>query len=294
MIDEITGEKHANKKIAFGVVLAAALTIMSITALAAGIAGIFGNANWMGDVIPEEVQEQQSYITPAPPAENRSRELFELEWEILSSRGERELVIVSDGKTAVYAPRIQNFHNLAEFEATMETTVNLPVPIVISDGYSLTDGYVVFDCLPEGEFLPTSVDTLPEGITVSRYRVEEAMDFVSGYELRFNGTGKEDYISVLVDMVEHSDISEHSFGINPDQQVQTAEVPEMDNALLITSNDGNYLAMRRMLPEPIEFLAYDRSEPDTQSRIDTYEECQVHLYASRLSKESLTAMFASH
>lgn len=287
LIDEITEGKKMRRKLPICAALATILIFVSVTALAVGVSGFFGSMNWLGKVIPEE-QFQQPFATQTPAPQGVSMGLFDLEQEIMDSRAERELVHIEEENGGSWTKRTQTVHNMEEFNHLMKTISNLPIPSVIPEGYRFSDGYVVYACRSNGEYELVSHEKLHEGITVSRYQVDESMDFISGYDLTFTGSGSEDYISINVSLEELTDVTEYSMGINPDEQARVLEVQGMDNAIVITSEETTYLAMRRALDVPLEYLEF---VPNEQAEVHTFVEIQIDVFARSLSEETLIGMF---
>ena len=275
------------RKISFSVAVAAVLVFVSVTALAVGISGIFGNVNWLGEFISEN-QSQQPFVMPTPVPQESSVDLSDLEQEIMEGRTDRELVYIEEENGASWTKRTQTLHSMEEFSSLMGTASNLPIPNAIPNGYRFANGNIIYDCRPDGKFELISRETMPEGITVSRYQVDESMDFISGYDLVFTDSSSEDYISIYVRLEELTDVTEHFMGVNPGEQARVPEVPGMDNAIVIQSDTSTYLAMRRVLDEAVYYLEF---VSDAQAEIRSFEEVQIDVFTRQLSEDSLIGLF---
>ena len=294
----IASEKEEPKvKKLSGITIAIVIIMILImtTAVAAGVTGWFrrSSVNWLGEVIEEEIPMAMPSPTPAPESAPESLkispELDDLIQGILNNREDRELVSVGDG----YTQRTQNFSSLEEFYALMETAPDFPLPVQIPEGYSFSSGYVTFGCKPEGEYILTSQTVHPEGFTESHYRVDESMDFITGYSLLFT-TGERlendylDYVAVDVNMDPLSDPHEYNFGLLEEQTPLVVDVEGMDNALYIESADFRYVSMRKVMAEPVDDLSFDFGNP----RIRTYGEYNVTVSGTRLFGDDLIAVFS--
>jgi len=244
-----------NTKFITSIALCTLLLLMGVTALAVGV---WGDVNWLGEAIPHESVSPPPEPTPAPENLPLHDEHLELINQIFDSRNSRELVVVYDSEhSASSAPRRQILHSLDEFNSFMDSMPNLPVPNNIPEGYAFEACELFFDCLPDGEFLLTSQEEIMEGIQVEKYSVNEALDFISGYDLQLrNLHNAEDYISIYVKLNPLSDITDHSFGVNADQSAQVLTVDGMDNAISILSDNHVHIAMRRALNEPLQYLKF--------------------------------------
>lgn len=289
MIEDIIGGRKMKKKITLGIALAAALVLCTLTAALA--VGIFASANWLGEMIPNE---QNSALHPAPtdtPIYERDRAATAGRiHEILAGRKAREWVMVYDsGHSAVSAPDIQAVHSMEELAALMSGVTNLPLPSFIPDGYAFSACTLLFGCLPEGEFRLTSRETLPEGLIVERYGVDESASFISGYDLTLRKLDDfEDYLSVHVSLAPLSNLAEHSIGVNPDQQLKVIDVPGMEHALAVTSDSHVTLSMRRTLDESVDFL---RLGVNGEAEIENYGEVRVNLMTRYAEVGVLAEMF---
>ncbi len=282
--DALGKEKEKMKrKVSLGFVLAAVLALLSATALAAGLGGVFGSVNWFGEFAGDEAFELP-LPTPAPSAQ--ANELFDLTQQILDSRGEKELVLVSDGVSGTYAPSTKALAGLQELETLLAGNAALPVA-KIPEGYRFASGSLFYGCRPEGQFELTASQALPSGLSVSRYRIPSGMDFATGYSLTLVGSDPGDSITVDIGLSEHTDAQEYWMGVGPEQQAAALEVDGADNAVAVEGAGGSSLSLRRTLGTPVacrEFL------PGAQSDLVTYEEVQLHLHASLASVQTLAGM----
>ena len=279
------GGKRMKKKLSFGALSAAILVLLSLTALAAGMTGVFGNINWLGEVTPEETGPIPE-ITPAPETAIVTRSNFETEEEILNSRAERELVAVSNETGGRWTSRIgkaESFEKAREF--ALQT--GLPFPNELPEGYHFVDATVYFDCLPDGEFILTSSEMLSTGAMLERYRVDESMDFVSGYTMRMvDSDGAYVYLHVYMD--ELSDTSEPFLSMRPDEQARVLQIDGMDNAIAVRTDELCHLLMRQVLKKPVEYLHFF---PDIEDQVFCYGEVRVDVTASKLDEAELADMF---
>ena len=97
------GGRKMKKKMRFGFAAALVLAILSFSALAAGITGIFSGINWLGEMLPQETPDMPD-VTPAPFTEADARTRFDQEQEILNSRPDRELVVIREEKSSPRSP----------------------------------------------------------------------------------------------------------------------------------------------------------------------------------------------
>lgn len=287
LAEEIIGGRKMKKKLSYSAAIVAVAVLIGVTALGAGLSGMFSSVNWLGEVSPEA--EPALSVTPAPtePPEGEALSTFDLEQSILNDRADRELVAVTTSNGGVHSARTHCVSNMEEFRELLSAAPELPVPAALPEGYRFSTGVVLFDCLPEGAFELTSRETLPEGITVSRYAVDPAMDFISGYSLSFTGSDAHDYITVDAVLTELTDASEYAFSVNPDQQAHAIRLDGMDNALSIASGSGLMIAARRTLAQPVEFL---RFMPDRAAEIEVYGEAQIRIFATRAAEAELFRM----
>ena len=283
---EALGKEKAQmkRKVSLGFVLAAMLALLSATALAAGLGGVFGSINWFGEFVGDE-ELAHPLPTPAPSAQ--AGELFDLSQQILDSRGEKELVLVSEGGSGSYAPCTKALSGLKELKELLAENAALPVGR-IPEGYRFVCGTLVYGCLPEGDFELSASESLPCGLSVSRYRISEGMDIVTGYTLTLVGSDPGDRIIVDAWLSERTDVQEYWMGVGPQQQASALQVNGMDNAVAIEGVGGSSLSLRRALDTPVECREF---LPGAQSDLVTYEEAQLHLHASLASIQTLAGMF---
>ena len=282
------GGRKMKKKLRVGFAAALVLAILSFSALAAGITGIFSGINWLGEMLPQETPDMPD-VTPAPFTEADARTRFDQEQEILNSRPDRELVVIREEKAGSWAPRKQEAGSLEEVR-NLTLASSLPFPGELPEGYRFADGRVYLSCRPEGEFVLTDCETHPAGFSVERYSVDASMDFVSGYALRFHGLEEGDFITVDVWMDMPEDASGYFISVNPGQRAEAVRVEGMDNAVAVSTPETCILAMRRALSEPVPYLYFTGNGQNT---VEIYGEVRVDVSASRLDASDLADIFSA-
>ena len=273
------------------VILTAIVLITLTTALASGL---FGNVNWFGEVIPDEYPGHtlEPHPTPTPqPIYVPNVSLFELTDEILRNRAEGELVYAQEEHSGSWGGMTKSIHSMEEFDAVMKNAEALPLPVTLPEGYEFVEGTIWFDCKPEGEYRLLSTETPAEGLTVKRYTVDEGMELIRCYDLLFRRNGDaHDYLSIYATLEYATDPTEHSFGLNPDQESRAVNVDGMDNTLAIFSDSHTSVNMRRVLDTPVVFLDF---QPDERHVIDTYAEVHISIHARQILIDTLCSIFTA-
>lgn len=283
-------QKMKKSKLSLSLVFVTIIAVCSLTAALA--AGIFGHVNWLGEIVPDDhstTLEPLATSTPAPEIQPEM-DFFERSNEIMSAHKDKELVVVYDSESSgTWMPRQQTLHSYDEFLSLMTDNNYLPLPEFIPDGYEFSEGSLHLECMANGAFNLTSRETTPEGFAVEHYSVDEDKNFIGSYELIFRKPDdKEDYIAFYVSLEFPTDPSEHSFGINPDQNAMVLEVNGMDNALAILSDGHCRLSMRRELENGIDYLFF---LPEGRTYVETFAEVHVDVSARQLDAETLASTF---
>jgi len=271
------------------IVMAAIILITLTTALASGL---FGNVNWLGEVVPDEYQGFTHEPRPTPthqPDDGPTVSLFELTQEIILNRAEGELVYAQEENSGSWMGMTKGIHSMTEFHAAMKNAEALPLPVTIPEGYEFIEGTIWYDCAADGQYRLLSIETPVEGLTVKRYTVDKGMELVRSYDLLFRrNNDAHDYLSIYAALEYATNPLEHSFGLNPDQESQAVRVKGMDNALAIFSDSHTSVSMRRVLEAPVPFLDF---QPDDHHVVDTYAEVHVSIHARQIPVDTLCSIF---
>ena len=288
------GEFKVKKTSRAALIIAAAITLVMATALAAGLGG---RVNWLGEVQPDA--GLMPTATPIPIAEPETTagaaEIEDRFYELLDDSNDRDLIVISVPGNGAASSRKQKIGSMDDFHALMETAcAGFPVPVRIPEGYVLVKGYAVFGCLPGGSYTLASRTVHPEGFTESHYTVDPAMDFVRAYDLTFrpagDGADPADYISMHVFMTPPADPHEYAFGIGDDQTAWAVRVTGMDHALMIEGDRVRHLAMLKTMPSPQTDLILTGT--DAHLITETYAAYEIDVSATALTESELLQVFA--
>lgn len=277
------------KKISGAALLVAIIVgLTMVTALAAGITGIWKNINWFGEVVEEEEADPSTAVTFWTRADTDSADIDAILREALNRRAAREHVVVAFKDGIHYAAMSQNVSGMKDFALLMSEAPDFPLPQSIPDGYAFATGHIEYGCLSDGDYLLTAQETIAEGITVSHYVVDESKQCILGYSLSFTGENENDVISISAHVMPSHDPHGDIIGVAEDQSSQTMEIEGMENSLGIDSDEIHFLFMRKLMNEPLSALIFGAQA----NWVETYGEYQVRISASNLSASDLMAIFS--
>ena len=199
--------------------------------------------------------------------------------------------MVYESNGSGWANMVRQVSSLEEFRDVMKNTSVLPIPQNIPKGYEFVHGTIMYDCQPDGQYHLIASEQPAEGLAVERYTVEEGMELLHAYDLVFRRNGNvEDYLNIYAGLEYATDPSEHSFGLNPDQESRVVDIADMDNALAIVSDSHTSINMRRVLDTPVPFLQF---EPHNRSNVETYAEVHASIHSRQIAIDELCRIFTN-
>ena len=213
-------------------------------------------------------------------------------YDLLDYSKDREQIVISTENGGASSARIQTIKSIDEFNTLVNTGSGLPLPEKMPDGYVFEKGFAELGCLPEGHYVLTSETIHPEGFTETHYTVDPSMDFVRAYTLIFrkqsdNGDHA-DHVQVNVQMTTYTNPNDYTYGISETETAQVVQVEDMDNALLITSEDRKLLVMRKTMSAP----QYDLLLlPGNELMTETYCEYRIEVGGNQLTSDELIGVF---
>ncbi len=251
-LDELKEEPMKRRhQIGTAVLVAAAiLTLLIGTALAAGY--FSGEIDWMGRKISEDPpQEPYATSTPAPPDSEEAMSRNEYASTLFDNQPECEYweirQIEGDGEGRACEKRFASLDELNKFLDESDTPFLLMAEA--PKGYTFEAAYCRF-YMTEDILKGATVETEPlkGGATLTKVRFGEGLDaLVSDYSVDFRHADGS-YLSVYASL-SPVDIEDYSFGVNEDESYEALDLPGMEHALYIGSEDYRHIAMIARIPE---------------------------------------------
>lgn len=284
------GENNMKKKTKFSVSLVLAMiAVLGVMAIAVA-AGMSGFMNWQGEFVPEE---QSNMVQPVPTPTPEMQEEARLSIDELLALGEAakyEIVHVEENGSGSWNGMYSEIESLEAFYQALEQADYLPVPQMIPEGYAFANGRFLYRCRQGGAYQLLSEEKPFEGVTVSRYGLNEADRMISGYDLTFRDSDADyHYLSIYVSLVGAVDPTDYAVGVNEDQTAQMLSIPGYDSAISVAGERSCHLSLRRVLPESIAYQYYDFAAINEEH---SFEEVHVDVSAPLLTPEVLTEIFA--
>ena len=269
-----------------------ALLCMGTVAVAASVYG--GTVNWMGEVVPDE-RVPAVLPTPAPATDNARVDWNEERMDELRKEGMKLLVWqqMSDGTLMpeISTSMFRTADSEAEFLALLEGDDEMALPNFIPEGYEFVQGEVVYKCRADGAWNLVEQQTVDEVFVAEWYTMDKADEVISGYYLLYRESPESNhYLSIYAGLSVRQDVEEQSFGFLAGQTPSVVQVPGMDHALAITSEDRCSLYMLRNMKQPVELLWLP--EYEWLGSI-SYEQLDVTVSAPLLDVDTLIRMFAA-
>jgi len=298
------GAKPVKYHIPKGVVIALiALLCMGTVAVAAGLYG--GSINFEG-----EITYNDSPSGPMPTVAPRPTDAVSIEAE-RDEEAYAEALFVAENYAYEEALSTETLYMLyelkadgtrrpqtqsdmrietasqAEFEAMMAEAPWLPRPNYIPEGFAFADAEVFYDCHAGGEWKLLESEIIDGMFEVEWYQPTDRAATHYFLNLRSESDEKQ-YIRIFVRMSTAYD-GGYSFGFGEGMAASAVEVPGMENAIVITSEQIMHLDMRRCVEEPINILWFSE-DGDHHMR---YEDVFVDVTAPKMDVNDLIRMFAN-
>lgn len=290
------GEKTMKYRMPKGLVVT--LFIILCMATVAAATGLFGGSiNWLGERIEDErIGKALPTVTPAPVEANPydAEEIVMNAAETYERPGEM-LVITSTMDDGTVVPEMsrgvtREVNSESELYELLGDDTLIPRPAFIPEGYKFVEGEVFYDCRANGAYELVGQYDMTTGVMAHRYRIRSGDEFPSGCYL-FYRSSQEDYhyIAITVQLTREQDLNAQRFGYLAGQTAQMVTVMGMDSAIATTGENTNLLAMRSVLPEPIDYVYYQELVPCQK----VYAELEVSVNAPLLDTDTLIRMFAT-
>lgn len=271
----------------FRTVLIAALIVTLLSATVALAASFSGYVNFRGESV-----DHTGRPVPTPmPADEEYQEDIMLTLrmqDLLNASPQDQLVRVTHdrgiGFSGSWRSPSMNVTSLEELTALLPEDVTLPR---IPEGYTFRFAQVSFDCAADSAYELVRDETREDGITIKGYRIPEGKQVPSmiSYTLTSSGGGR---ISVSINLEKGA---EYLFSVNDAQNVETPDIPGMDEAILITKPTSTKLSMQRVLANPIPVVdpIALHTRPDAPAMTLTH--MVVHLSSPTAPADVLLAMY---
>lgn len=290
----LKGENEMSKygKFRVSLVLAAVLLLSFTIALAAGMSGF---VNYKGEPV-----EPQNMVSATPMPENAQQtpetaledELMALFTAVLNDKRlnpDDQLTILSmqdsadSATTSVSEARI-SLSSLEELAALWE---GVPLP-EIPEGFTFFTGSAHLSCAGDSAYEPAGQESTPEGVTLTHYTIPQGKAVVTSCAIYLkDAEGR--YISCLMRLMH--DGENVFFTVNEENSLKTAAVSGMNEALLITSPNGNALHMNGALDAPVEVWYSDPYMWEKGMKTAVYDKVRIDVQSPYLSAEELLTMF---
>jgi len=287
------GAKSMKYHIPKGVLIALiALLCMGTVAVAAGLYG--GTVNWLGEVVPDE-RVPAVMPTMAPAVDTTVVDWNEDMLDHLRKDG-MKLMVWQQMPDGTLMPEtgtrmIRKAESEAEFLALLEGNDEMVLPNFIPEEYEFVQGEVYYECRADGEWKLVEQQTVDEVFVAEWYAPDKADEIIGGYYLLYRESPEDyHYLAIHAGLSMRQDVEEQTFGFLAGQTPSVVQVPGMDHALAITSEDGCSLYMLRNMKQPVELLWLPESE---WLGPISYEQLDVTVSAPLLDTDTLIHMFAA-
>ena len=287
------GEKHVKYHIPKGVLIALiALLCMGTVAVAASVYG--GTVNWLGEVVPDE--RVPAVMPTAAPAVDTSKVDWNEDTLNQLRKDGMKLMVWQQMPDGTLMPEtgtrmIRTAESEAEFLALLEGNDEMVLPNFIPEGYEFVQGEVYYECRADGEWKLVEQQTVDEVFVAEWYAPDKADEVIGGYYLLYRESPEDyHYLSIYAGLSVRQDLEEQNFGYLAGQTPSVVQVPGMDHALAITSEDSCSLYMLRNMKQPVELLwlpEYEWLGPIS------YEQLDVTVSAPLLDIDTLIRMFST-
>lgn len=234
----------------FRTVLIAALIVTLLSATVALGTSLSGYVNFqgqpvddMGDPVP----------TPMPPEEQAKDEAYLRALrmdEIINASPRDQLTSVTlkteDGSSGSWMPPRMTVNSLEELAAQLPAEITLPR---VPEGYTFNYAEIYFDCAADSAYELVRDETLEDGSTIKGYRIPEGKQVARNVNYYLSGEMGDISVSINLDYG-----TGYYFGVGNALNVETPDIPGMDEAILIVKPTSARLTMQRKLDNPIPIV----------------------------------------
>lgn len=233
----------------FRTALVVALIVTLLSATVALGTSLSGYVNFQG----QPVDDMGTPVPTPMPMEEESKEDYMLTLrmqDILNASPKDQLTSITlqteNTSTGTWMQPFVVVHSLEEVAALLPGEVTLPK---IPEGYAFSHANVYFDCAADGAYEIVRDESRDDGITIKGYRIPEEKRVASTID--YNLSGEMSNISVSIQLERGNG---YYFGVNNALNVETPDIPGMDEAILIVKPTSARLTMQRKLDNPIPIV----------------------------------------
>ena len=268
----------------FRTVLIAAIIVTLLSATVALGTSLSGYVNFQG-----QPMDDMGDPVPSPiPMEEESKEDYMLTLrmqDLLNASPKDQLTSVTlrteNTASGTWMPPRMTVHTLEELTALLPEGITLPKA---PEGYTFNDAEIYFDCAADGAYELVHDESFEDGITIKGYRIPEDMRVASSISYNLSGEGGNISVSLNLDRG-----NGYYFNVDNAQNVETPDIPGMDEAILIVKS-ATRLTMQRKLDNPIPVVdpVALHGRPDALDMTLTH--LVIHLYSPTVPAEILLSM----